>query len=40
MLFGRKTRKPISIPVKDVKEWKIAGKGLKRLDTMDKLTGK
>ena len=22
MLFGRKTRKPISIPVKDVKEWK------------------
>ena len=22
MLFGRKHRKPISIPVKDVKEWK------------------
>ena len=31
---------PKDIKLKDVKDWKIAGKGLKRLDTLDKLTGK
>ncbi len=31
---------PKSITLKDPKDWKIAGKPLKRLDTMDKLTGK
>jgi isoquinoline 1-oxidoreductase subunit beta len=29
-----------SIKLKDSKDWKIAGKSLKRLDTVDKLTGK
>jgi isoquinoline 1-oxidoreductase subunit beta len=31
---------PKDIKLKDPKDWKIAGKGLKRLDTVDKLTGK
>ena len=31
---------PKSITLKDPKVWKIAGKPIKRLDTMDKLTGK
>jgi isoquinoline 1-oxidoreductase beta subunit len=31
---------PKDIPLKDPKDWKIAGKPLKRLDTADKLTGK
>ena len=31
---------PKDIQLKDPKSWKIAGKGLKRLDTYDKLTGK
>jgi isoquinoline 1-oxidoreductase beta subunit len=31
---------PKEITLKDVKDWKIAGKGLKRLDTRDKLNGK
>jgi isoquinoline 1-oxidoreductase beta subunit len=31
---------PKEIQLKDPKDWKIAGKPLKRLDTMDKLTGK
>ena len=31
---------PKSITLKDPKQWTIAGKGLKRLDTLDKLTGK
>jgi len=31
---------PADVPLKDPKEWKIAGKPLKRLDTKDKLTGK
>jgi isoquinoline 1-oxidoreductase beta subunit len=31
---------PKDIKLKDVKDWKIAGKGVKRLDTLDKLTGK
>ena len=31
---------PKSIKLKDPKDWKIAGKPVKRLDTMDKLTGK
>ena len=31
---------PKDVPLKDPKTWKIAGKPLKRLDTMDKLTGK
>ncbi|MGE0425863.1 MAG: molybdopterin cofactor-binding domain-containing protein [Reyranellaceae bacterium] len=35
-----KLEPPKSIKLKDPKTWKIAGKPLKRLDTMDKLTGK
>ena len=35
-----KLEPPKEIKLKDVKDWKIAGKPLKRLDTMDKLTGK
>ena len=31
---------PKDIKLKDPKDWKIAGKGVKRLDTVDKLTGK
>jgi len=31
---------PKEITLKDVKEWTIAGKPLKRLDTLDKLTGR
>jgi isoquinoline 1-oxidoreductase beta subunit len=31
---------PKSIKLKDPKDWKIAGKSLKRLDTADKVTGK
>ena len=31
---------PKSVALKDPKDWKIAGKPLKRLDTADKLTGK
>jgi isoquinoline 1-oxidoreductase beta subunit len=31
---------PADVPLKDPKEWKIAGKPVKRLDTADKLTGK
>jgi isoquinoline 1-oxidoreductase beta subunit len=31
---------PKEIQLKDPKDWKIAGKPLKRLDTIDKLTGK
>jgi isoquinoline 1-oxidoreductase beta subunit len=31
---------PTEIKLKDPKDWKIAGKGIKRLDTRDKLTGK
>jgi isoquinoline 1-oxidoreductase beta subunit len=31
---------PKDIKLKDVKDWKIAGKGVKRLDTRDKLVGK
>ena len=31
---------PKSMKLKDPKDWKIAGKPIKRLDTMDKLTGK
>jgi isoquinoline 1-oxidoreductase beta subunit len=30
---------PTDIKLKDPKDWKIAGKGVKRLDTRDKLTG-
>jgi isoquinoline 1-oxidoreductase subunit beta len=35
-----KLEAPKDIKLKDVKDWKIAGKGVKRLDTLDKLTGK
>ena len=35
-----KLEAPKDIKLKDPKDWKIAGKGLKRLDTADKLTGK
>src|SRR5262249_16667403 len=31
---------PKEVKLKDPKDWKIAGKGVKRLDTADKLTGK
>src|ERR1700750_3400769 len=31
---------PSEVKLKDPKDWKIAGKGLKRLDTADKTTGK
>src|SRR6185436_16512154 len=31
---------PKSIKLKDPKDWKIAGKSMKRLDTVDKVTGK
>jgi len=31
---------PFEVTLKDPKDWKIAGKPLKRLDTLDKLTGK
>ena len=35
-----KLETPKDIQLKDPKDWKIAGKPLKRLDTIDKLTGK
>ena len=35
-----KLEPPKDIKLKDPKDWKIAGKGVKRLDTLDKLTGK
>jgi len=35
-----KLEPPKDVQLKDPKDWKIAGKPLKRLDTMDKLTGK
>jgi isoquinoline 1-oxidoreductase subunit beta len=35
-----KLEPPKDISLKDPKDWKIAGKPLKRLDTVDKLTGK
>src|ERR1700733_8164301 len=31
---------PTDVKLKDPKDWKIAGKGLKRFDTVDKTTGK
>jgi isoquinoline 1-oxidoreductase subunit beta len=35
-----KVEPPADVKLKDPKDWKIAGKGLKRLDTADKTTGK
>ena len=35
-----KLEPPKEVKLKDPKDWKIAGKDLKRLDTIDKLTGK
>ena len=35
-----KLEPPKEVPLKNPKDWKIAGKPLKRLDTADKLTGK
>jgi isoquinoline 1-oxidoreductase beta subunit len=35
-----KVEPPAEVKLKDPKDWKIAGKGLKRLDTADKTTGK
>jgi isoquinoline 1-oxidoreductase subunit beta len=35
-----KVEPPADVKLKDPKDWKIAGKGLKRLDTVDKTTGK
>lgn len=34
-----KIEPPADVKLKDPKDWKIAGKGLKRLDTVDKTTG-
>jgi isoquinoline 1-oxidoreductase beta subunit len=31
---------PKEVQIKDPKDWKVAGKGVKRLDTIDKVTGK
>ena len=35
-----KLEPPADVKLKDPKDWKIVGKGLKRLDTVDKTTGK
>jgi isoquinoline 1-oxidoreductase beta subunit len=35
-----KLQLPTDVKLKDPKDWKIAGKGVKRLDTVDKTTGK
>jgi len=35
-----KLEPPADVKLKDPKDWKLAGKGLKRLDTSDKTTGK
>src|SRR2546430_1196150 len=35
-----KIEPPKDVKLKDPKDWKIAGKGVKRLDTLDKVTGK
>jgi isoquinoline 1-oxidoreductase subunit beta len=35
-----KLEPPKDVPLKDPKDWKIVGKGVKRLDTADKVTGK
>jgi isoquinoline 1-oxidoreductase beta subunit len=35
-----KIEPPADVKLKDPKDWKIAGKGLKRLDTLDKTNGK
>src|ERR1700756_4622998 len=35
-----KIEPPKEVKLKDPKDWKIAGKGVKRLDTLDKVTGK
>jgi isoquinoline 1-oxidoreductase beta subunit len=34
-----KVTPPTNVPLKDPKDWKLIGKSVKRLDTMDKLTG-
>ncbi|MHB2166773.1 xanthine dehydrogenase family protein molybdopterin-binding subunit [Alsobacter sp. R-9] len=39
-MAASKLEAPKDIPLKDPKDWTIAGKPLKRLDTADKLTGK
>jgi isoquinoline 1-oxidoreductase beta subunit len=39
-MAAAKLEPPKDVPLKDPKDWKIAGKPLKRLDTADKLTGK
>src|SRR5215472_10955049 len=35
-----KIEPPKEVKLKDPKDWKIAGKGVKRLDSLDKITGK
>ena len=35
-----KLEPPQDVELKDPKDWKVIGKGVKRLDTVDKTTGK
>lgn len=39
-LAAAKVAPPVAVTLKDPKDWKIAGKRLARLDTVDKVTGK
>jgi len=39
-MAAAKLEAPKDVPLKDPKDWKIIGKSVKRLDTVDKVTGK